>query len=489
MIKELRETTKKGQDQEYTETLDFIRNLTKFGINLGLARIQELLHRLNNPERKIRVIHIGGTNGKGSTTAILLEVLAQAGYRVGMFSSPHLHDYRERIRINHELISPAELVACMGVIRPVLEEMLAEGLEPPTEFEVSTALALYYFAQKQPDFVLLEVGLGGEIDSTNVVQPYVTVLTSIGMDHMNYLGNTLAEITRVKTGIIKQGVPVVTSAERPEVLKIIKEVAKEKASRLVIVRKQDSGERKLGSGVASQETEDRMAREVWALEAEVSKNTFDYFGLKWEFKGLELGLLGRHQFSNAAAALAVCEVLEDVAGTLPTLPGTLTKGVKITEKAVRQGLKKVKWPARLELTATSPKILLDGAHNVDGINSLVQALTDYGAGLLKYKRLVLCLGMLSDKEVEKAMDILGPMADEIFVTKPDSPRAGQWEQIAGIALKYLAPEKIHTVEDPILAVQEGLKLVGPEDMLLVTGSLYMIAEARKYLLGCTNFFQ
>ncbi|NLO96533.1 MAG: bifunctional folylpolyglutamate synthase/dihydrofolate synthase, partial [Peptococcaceae bacterium] len=243
MTKNIRETIKVKEEQKYTETLAFIKNLTKFGVNLGLDRIKELLKRLNNPERKLRVIHIGGTNGKGSTAAILTEILIQSGYRVGLFTSPHLHDYRERIRINHELISPTELVACMAEIRPVLEEMIGEGLEHPTEFEVSTALALVYFVQKQPDFVLLEVGMGGEIDSTNVVRPYVSVLTSIGMDHMDYLGPTLNEITRVKAGIIKQGIPIVTSAEKPVSLEIIEEVAAQRGSRLVIVRDQEPGDR------------------------------------------------------------------------------------------------------------------------------------------------------------------------------------------------------------------------------------------------------
>jgi dihydrofolate synthase/folylpolyglutamate synthase len=342
-----------------------------------------------------------------------------------------------------------------GGYPPVLEKMLQEGMEHPTEFEVSTALALCYFAQKQPDFVSMEVGLGGEIDSTNVVRPLAVALTSIGMDHMDYLGNSLAEITRVKTGIIKQGIPVVTSAEKPEALQIIEKVAEQKGSRLVKVRESEG---------RNSETQEVVIR-----RSENGGNVFDYHGLKQVYKSLALGLLGRHQFMNAATALAVCEVLEDA------------YGFTITEQAVRQGLKEVRWPARLELIYPKPKVLIDGAHNVDGMNTLALALEDYAGSIFKRRRLVLCLGMLSDKEVEKAMDVIVPLADEIFVTKPDSPRAGNWEYPAIVAQKYLAQEKVHMIEDPIMAVREGLKTLGPEDMLLVTGSLYMIAPVRKYL--------
>ncbi|NLO98333.1 MAG: hypothetical protein GX091_09765, partial [Peptococcaceae bacterium] len=228
---------------------------------------------------------------------------------------------------------------------------------------------------------------------------------------------------------------------------------------------------------------------VWFRVAEGGNNAFDYHGLKWEFESLELSLLGRHQFRNAATALAVGEVLTDICFPETFIVRGQKESFRITEAAVRQGLKKVKWPARLELVSTNPKILLDGAHNRDGMLTLVQALKDYGDNILQHKRLVLCLGMLSDKEVEKTMDIIGPLADEMFVTKPDSPRAGQWKQMAGFARKYLPPEKIHAVEDPILAVKAALKTVGSEDMLLVTGSLYMIAEVRKYFFNSTNFFQ
>ncbi|NLI91977.1 MAG: bifunctional folylpolyglutamate synthase/dihydrofolate synthase [Peptococcaceae bacterium] len=434
-------------DPVYLETMAFIKNLTKFGINLGLHRIRSLLQRLGNPHQRLRIIHIGGTNGKGSTTAILQSVLQQAGYRVGMFISPHLHDYRERIRINDELISRADIVRGISTMRPVLEEMVADGMEHPTEFEVSTALALYYFAEKRPDFVLLEVGLGGEIDSTNVVTPVISVLTSISMDHMDYLGETLEEITRVKAGIIKEGVPVITSVDKPESLQIIKQFSTRKRSRLL-----------------------QVGRDVRWEKVEGQILAFHYLGLKHHYLGLELSLYGEHQFINASVALAVCEMLEELFH------------IDIDENAVRKGLETVRWPGRLEMISQNPKILLDGAHNTDGMKTLVKALRDYEGGPFQRNKLLLCIGILQDKEVEKIVNLIAPLANEIIVTKPDSPRAGDWKAVGRLAEKYLDPGKIHVVEDPVLAVEEGIRRMETDDMLCVTGSLYMISAVRKYLL-------
>ncbi|MCM1566534.1 MAG: folylpolyglutamate synthase/dihydrofolate synthase family protein [Candidatus Dehalobacter alkaniphilus] len=432
---------------EYEKTLEYIKNLTKFGINLGLERIKALLDRLDHPEKKLKVIHIGGTNGKGSTTAMLQSIMKQAGYRAGMFTSPHLHDFRERITINGEMISPEDVVSGINKLKPHLEEMVSLGIEHPTEFEVCTALALCYFAERQPDLVLLEVGLGGEIDSTNVVTPLISVLTSIGMDHMDYLGDTLQAITGVKAGIIKDGVPVVTSSDKPEVLKVIEERAAQKGSRMI-----------------------EVGRDVhWRHPGDGSQR-FGYEGLCWSYPDLELALLGEHQFTNAAAALAVCEVLVE------------TYSLDISESAVREGLKAVRWPGRLELLLRNPRVLLDGAHNADGMMSLAKALQQYAGGPLRRNRLLLCLGMLRDKEIEKAVEIIAPLADKIIVTKPDSPRAGDWEYVARIAEKYLTQENVLTVEDPAGAVRKGLEIMKPGDLLCVTGSLYMISGVRKFLL-------
>ncbi|MGI5901528.1 MAG: bifunctional folylpolyglutamate synthase/dihydrofolate synthase [Desulfitobacteriia bacterium] len=433
--------------QEYLQALAYINKLTKFGIHLGLERITELLKRLGEPQKKIKVIHIGGTNGKGSTAVILQALLMAHGYQVGLFSSPHLHDYRERIRINERYIGEEELVACLERIKNAIKGMLEEGFEQPTEFEVSTALALVYFAHQKPDFVIMEVGLGGEIDSTNVVNPLVVVLTPIGIDHKDYLGASVAEIAGVKAGIIKGGAPVVTAVQKPEARRIIEKKAAARASRLI------------------------RAAEDFNWRTQKKPDSFSYQGLRLSFNSLELSLLGEHQFANAASALAVCEVLIDL-GSLGELK----------EVAVRSALKRVTWPARLELILNKPKVLLDGAHNVEGMKSLIRALDYYSGSILQRKRLILCLGMLADKEVEESAALILPLADELLVTRPDTDRAGNWQDLACIAENYLPKSKIRVLPQPLKALEEGLKKTGPQDLLCITGSLYLLAPIREHLL-------
>jgi len=430
---------------EYEDAIAYLKNLTKFGINLGLERIKALLAAIGNPEQHLKVIHIGGTNGKGSTCALLSSVLQQAGYSVGMFVSPHLHDYRERISINGELISQADVAEGIKKLKPALDKIVAAGVEHPTEFEVSTALALNYFAARQPDFVLLEVGLGGEIDSTNVVTPLVAVITSVAFDHMDYLGNTLAEIAAVKAGIIKQGIPVVAAVDDPEAFEVIRKKAETKAARLI----------RIGQHVRYQK---------------VAPNMMDYLGLSLSLKGLEVSLFGDHQLDNASKALAVCEILRE------------EYAVDIPEKAIREGLKKAYWPGRLELISTAPKILLDGAHNVQGMQSLAKALTDYAPSYYRRNKLILCLGMLADKERAKALAVIAPLASQIIVTRPNSARAGDWQQLGLLAENYVGRDNVLVIEDPVLAVKEALKRLQKEDMLVVTGSFYMLGPVREYLL-------
>lgn len=423
----------------FREALDFLHNLTKFGFNFGLERIEELLRRTGDPHQKIKVIHVGGTNGKGSTSAMIASILKEAGYKTGLFTSPHLHSYCERFRINGEEISQGKLASCLTMLRPHLEKMVEDGFEHPTEFEVSTALAFNYFYEENVDFLVLEVGLGGAIDSTNVVKPMVSVITNVAMDHMDYLGNTIKKIASVKSGIIKEEVPAVTAADELEALKVIREKCREKHSFLT-----------------------EVGRDVtWRIiSSSASEQMFNLYSPVREYCNLKIKLVGAHQVVNAATAVAVIEALG-------------TYDYDIPEKAIRNGLAGSFWPARLEMVNLSPRVLLDGAHNLHGAVSLEHALKE----VYSYKGLVLVIGMLGDKEREKVVARLAPLSKAVVVTKPNSPRAGDWYRIAEEARKYV--NEVHLIEDIKQAVQKGMSLAETDDLVCVTGSLYMVSEARE----------
>lgn len=426
----------------FNESMDYLRGLTKFGINLGLGRIEELLRRLGDPHRSgVKIVHIGGTNGKGSTTAMLSEILREAGCRVGSFTSPHLHSYTERYRINGAQIEPEQAAALLSELRPHLDAMVAEGYEHPTEFEVSTALAFMYFAREKVDYLLLEVGLGGAIDSTNVAPSMLSVITNVAMDHMDYLGHTIREIAAVKAGIIKPGIPVVTAAFG-DGLQVIEKVCAERGCRLT-----------------------RVGRDVtWkAVSHSLGGQRFSVAGLKGPYNNLTIKLLGRHQLVNAATAIAATENLIDT-------------GAVISAEAVRNGLAFSTWPGRLEILRCKPLTIIDGAHNFEGARSLHCALDEYFQG----KSMVLVIGMLGDKEREKVVGELAPLARAVVVTRPNSPRAGNWRELAGEARRYAPEVYCHeSVED---ALNKAEALAGPDDLVCITGSLYMVAEAREKLL-------
>ena len=432
----------KDLEKEYQASLQYLVNLTTFGINFGLGRIEELLKRLGNPEKALRVIHVGGTNGKGSTTVMIARILKKSGHKVGVFTSPHMHDWRERMVINGLMIPKERVIQVIKRVVPLLEDMVAEGFEHPTEFEVSTALAFLYFAEEKVDFAVIEVGLGGAIDSTNVVSPLISVITNVGMDHMDYLGSDVVSIAKVKAGIIKPNSIVVTASENPDVIRVLREQAKAMGVPLWLVG------------------EDVRFESNWSGELE---QEFDLIGLHAIYSKIRLSLIGLHQLRNAATAVTVCEVLQS------------EYGVSIPREAVYTGLSEVVWPGRLELLSLKPKVLLDGAHNVDGAEALTQAIPLYTRD-----RLILCLGMLADKEREKVVTMLVPLADEIIITRPDSPRAGDWKALGSLAEQHGRP--VTCIENPKEAVIFALSRLGENDMLCVTGSIYMLADARLALI-------
>jgi len=464
----------------YDEAMLYLRELTKFGFNFGLGRIKELLRRLGDPQRHLRVIHIGGTNGKGSVTAMTASMLEKAGYTVGTFTSPHLHSYTERYRINGVKISRERVAALIGALAPHLQAMVADGFEQPTEFEVSTAAAFLYFHQEKVDFLVLEVGLGGAIDSTNVVEaPLVTVITNVAMDHMDYLGHSIPEIAAVKAGIVKAGVPLVTAAEG-EAWPVIAETCRRMKAPVVRVREETPADGRTvrfgeGGAPAFAEAPAGETSSPPGAHAAAGWRTVTWrqgnggFALSGQYltvhglrgrRDLFLPLLGRHQLANAAAAVAVIELL-------------IEQGFQIPDRAVTEGLAAARWPARLEIVREKPLVVIDGAHNYDGAQSLRRALDDYFPG----RGVVLLLGMLGDKERARVVAELAPRARAVVVTRPNSPRAGDWRSLADEARRYVA--EVRTVEEIPAAVQCALALTGADEVLLITGSLYMVAEARE----------
>lgn len=433
-------------EREYAAALNFLSERTKFGVNLGLGRMEVLLELLGNPhEAGVKFIHIGGTNGKGSTAAMLAAILQAAGYKTGLFSSPHLHSYRERFRIDGRPADKQTVTRLLLEMREPLAEMDRRGLEQPTEFEVSTALGFRYFAEAQVDYAVIEVGMGGNFDSTNVITPELAMITNVAMDHMAYLGDTVAEIAETKAGIIKPGVWTLTAAEG-EALAVIRRYTETLGCPFS----------RLGADFG-----------VEPKQAGLDGQSFDWILYDWldgservRLADLRINLLGRHQLANAALAVMAAY------------------GLKLPEQAIRQGLAQASWPGRLERIADGgQEILLDGAHNVAGMQALAAALRQYWPG----RRIVAVLGMLADKERAEALRELLPLIDRAVITRVPSYRAGDWQTLAQVCEEAGVP--VCCVEKVPEAVSLGRESAGADSLLLVTGSLYMLAEARAFLLG------
>lgn len=402
----------------YQQALEFLRELTKFGFNFGLERIQRLLFLLGNPQDKFKTVHVAGTNGKGSVCAFTSNILSSAGYKTGLFTSPHLHSYTERIKIDGKNIAQEVVGDYLSEIKPLLLQMVEEGYEHPTEFEVTTALAFKYFADKHVDFAVIEVGLGGAIDSTNVILPEVTAITNVSFDHMDYLGNTIEEIAAVKAGIIKNGVSCVTAAEGIA-LEVITKVCKEKQAPL----------------------------QVAGIEI-----LFD--------ESISTKLLGEHQKLNIEVVQGIVRILRE-------------KGFNISDVALKQGFSQTEWPGRLEVISDNPLVIIDAAHNSAGAQALAKALPN-----LLSQKAVFVLGILADKERHKMLDQLIPFMEKAIVTKPNTPRAGAWQEVYhGIKEKNIP---VFMEENIVEAVKKALSYNSP---VVITGSIYMIAEARAFLLN------
>lgn len=407
-----------------------------------LGRVVALLALLGHPEERFGTLHVVGTKGKGSTAVMLAGALQAAGWQVGLYTSPHLHTFRERIRINGRYITGEALGAMADIVRPLVEREHAEHPELGrlTTFEVTTALALAHFARQGVDYAVLEAGLGGRLDATNVVRPLVTVLSPIGLDHTRYLGDSVAAIAREKAAVIKPGGVVVSAAQQPEAQAVIEELAGAAGARLSVVGRD------------------------WRWAHTGEGQAIVVRGPEREYHGITVPLLGAHQLENAALAVAALDALR-------------LRGVLVPEAAIRGGIAAVRWPGRLEVLAERPLLVVDGAHNPDSTRRLREAL----AAVFGRRRLILVLGSSVDKDLAGIAAEIVPGAASVVVTRSSHPRAAPMERLAAIVAGHGVP--VAAVEGVAAAIERARQLAGPDDLICVTGSLFVVAEAREAVLG------
>lgn len=414
----------------YPETLDYLFSLHRFGIKLGLEAITDILARLGNPQRRYPTLHVAGTNGKGSSSAMLARILEASGYRVGLYTSPHLIDFRERIRVQETDISEESVCALTEQVRRT-----ANPLTTLTFFEFTTALAFLHFRNQQVDIAVVEVGMGGQFDATNVLSPMGALITGISFDHEAYLGDSLQKIAREKAGIITQMAPVVLGPMPEDILQIFETQARKWQAPCF-----------------------RMGREFSLLET--SATTFTYQGPGWTIPGLQTNLPGRHQLVNATNALALLEMAVD---------GTFS----ISPSSIRIGLQEVRWRGRLEIVQRNPLLLLDGAHNLAGAHVLFDFLHSQihdGAG----RKLILVVGMMRDKNLQGFLRVLIPIVDHLILTQPRMERAASVDELnQAVDRDDLVP---CLLADSWEAVCKAKDIAKSADVICVTGSLFLVGE-------------
>jgi len=421
----------KRKSMSYAEAVEYLYSLQKYGIKFGLSKTANLLKAFGNPHHGQRYVHIAGTNGKGSVAAMVDSILRTSGLKVGFYSSPHLVRFTERFRINGKEIPPKTAAGLVEELKRVMDPT-----QPPTFFEVTTAMGLIYFAREKVDIAVIEVGMGGRLDATNVIRPQVSVITNISFDHQSFLGNTLEEIAGEKAGIIKRGIDLVTAATQPQVLELFRKNCKEKRASLW-----------------------RVGRDT---RYRAAGNRINYYGFDRRLKDLELGLAGTYQHRNAAVALSVIELLE-------------RRGLRVSEDHIREGLKNAYWPGRLQVVSRNPLMILDGAHNPGAIRCLTEAIR----GGFRYKRLILVLGVMADKDVRGVLRGIVPMADHVFFTRPEYYRAAAPETLMQETSSLGKRGEIQPALAEALASAE--RMANREDLILVTGSLFTVGEAMAIL--------
>ncbi len=426
---------------DYQAAVQYIHDCSKFGIKLGLERIGEILKRVGDPQERYGIVHIAGTNGKGSTAAFYDYTLREAGLKVGRFTSPHLSSYRERITVNGEPIPEADLAELVTALQPVVEAVAADGFGPPTEFELGTAVGLLYFARRKVDVAVVEVGMGGRFDATNVVTPVLAVITHIALDHREYLGDTLEKIAFEKAGIIKPGVPVVIGVQEPEIERYLAEVA------------------------ASRKAPYSLASNLKIEQATVSEagNSFNITHPILGAFTVRTGLVGKHQIFNCLNFLAGFEFLSQL-------------NLKLAQEKIVAGLAKANWPGRFEriFGLGDLKLYLDGAHNPDGMRALVATLTSIYPG----QKADLLLGILNNRPLAEMAAILAPLARRVIVTKVPDPKSSITEELN----KVFTELGVETVAEPVPEKALGLLLKTDNQLAVICGSLYLVGYLRDMLV-------
>ncbi|MBO1514747.1 bifunctional folylpolyglutamate synthase/dihydrofolate synthase [Metabacillus bambusae] len=428
--------------EHYSEAVNWIHSRLKFGVKPGLKRMEWLLAELNHPEKNIPIIHVAGTNGKGSTISYMLHMLTEAGYKVGSFTSPYIETFNERISVNGIPISDQEMLELVNEVKPYVEKIEETDLGGPTEFEIITTMMFVYFGKyNKPDFLLLETGLGGRLDSTNIVSPLLSIITNIGYDHMNILGSTIAEIAAEKAGIIKHGVPIMTAVENESALHVITETAQLHAADLFT----------LGEEINIINKQHYNHGEKFSIQTPF--NTF---------KDLVITMKGQHQIKNAALALSSIDYLVQM------------NKVRMTEEQIRKGLEKTAWKGRFELVNSNPEVIIDGAHNQEGIESLIETLSRH----YPRKNIHILYSALKDKEYAEMINRLSSIATSMHFTSFDFPRAATgYELYSACKLNEKTySESWQSKLDELLTAYHDQK----EDIVVVTGSLYFISHIREY---------
>ncbi|KUP29717.1 bifunctional folylpolyglutamate synthase/dihydrofolate synthase [Bacillus halotolerans] len=426
----------------YEEARSWIHSRLKFGVKPGLDRMKQLMARLDHPEKNIRALHVAGTNGKGSTVAFIRSMLQEAGYTVGTFTSPYIITFNERISVNGTPITDEEWVTLVNQVKPIVEELDQTEHGQPTEFEIMTACAFLYFAAyHQVDFVIFETGLGGRYDSTNVVEPLLTVITSIGHDHMNILGNTIEEIAGEKAGIIKEGIPIVTAVTQPEALQVIRHEAERKSAPF------------------------QSLHDTSRIYNEKALPAGEQFSLKTGetcYEDIRTSLIGTHQRQNAALSILAAEWLnrENIA--------------ELSDAALRSGLIKAAWPGRLELVQEHPPVYLDGAHNEEGIDKLTETMKQ------RFPDSDICVvfSALKDKPYHDMIKKLETIAHSIHFASFDFPRASLAKDLYDAS--EISSKSWNEDPEHVIKLIESKK--GSNDIVLITGSLYFISDIRKRML-------